>query len=67
MKIKKNQLEKNKVNTDSRKKDHKEFIKNSKLILKSRERFRNKKHNVLTDEVKKIALSVLTTIKEYNQ
>ena len=35
------QLERNKVNADSLKKDHKEFMKNNKLILKSRQRFRS--------------------------
>ena len=35
------QLERNKINADSLKKDHKEFMKNNKLILKSRQRFRS--------------------------
>ena len=35
----------------------KEFIKNNKLILKSLQRFRSKKHNEFTKEVNKIALS----------
>ena len=37
--------------------NHKEFIKNKILILKSQQRFKNKKHNVFTEEVNKIALS----------
>ena len=35
----------------------KEFIKNSKLILKTQQRFRSEKHNVFTEEINKIALS----------
>ena len=52
MKIKK----KNKVDVYSLKEIHKEFLKNNKLILKSRQRFRSDKH-VFTEEVSKIALS----------
>ena len=36
-------LEKNKVNVNSLKKNHKEFMKNNKLILKSQQRFRSEK------------------------
>ena len=43
--------------TQSPKKDHKEFIKNNKLILKTQQRFENEKHNVFTEEVNKNALS----------
>ena len=32
-------------------------MKNDKLILKSQQRFRSKKHNVFTEEFNKIALS----------
>ena len=42
---------------DNPRKIHKEFIKNNKLILKSQQRFRSKKHNVFTEEVGKIPLS----------
>ena len=42
---------------DNLEKDHKEFIKNNKLILKSEQRFRSKKNNVFPEEVNKIALS----------
>ena len=38
------------------KENHKELIKN-KLILKLRQSFRSEKHNALTEEVNKIALS----------
>ena len=36
---------------------HNEFIKNNRVILKSQERFRSKKHNVFTGDVDKISLS----------
>ena len=42
---------------DSLKEDHKEFIKNKKLILKIQQRFRSEKHNAFTEEINKIALS----------
>ena len=41
-------LEKNKFNVDSLRKNHKEFTKNNKLILKSQQTFKREKHNVLT-------------------
>ena len=44
---------KNKIDVDS----PKEFIKNNKLILKTQQRFKSKRHNVFTEEVNKIALS----------
>ena len=37
--------------------NHKEFIRNDKLILKSQHKFRDKKHNVFTKRVNKIALN----------
>ena len=52
-----NHLEKNKFDVDSLKEDQKEFIKNNKLILKTQQRFRSEKHNVITEEINKIALS----------
>ena len=42
-----NHLENNKTDVDSLKEDHKEFIKSNKLILKTQQRFRSEKHNVL--------------------
>ena len=42
---------------DSLKEDHKEFIKNNKLILKTQQRLRSEKNNAFTEEVNKIALS----------
>ena len=39
------------------KKIHKEHIKNNKLILKSKKIFSSEKHNLLTEEINKIALS----------
>ena len=48
-------LEKNKIDVDSLKEDHKKLINNNKLILKTQQRFRNEKHNVFTKEINKIA------------
>ena len=56
-KTKINYLEKNEINIDSLKKNHKEFIKNNKSILKRQGRFKSERHNVFADEVYKIALS----------
>ena len=50
-----NQLEKNKLHMDSLKENHKEFIKNSILILQ--QGFRGEKHNVFTDKNNKLPLS----------
>ena len=47
-----NQLEKNKTNVNSLR-----IHKNNRLILKSQQRFKSKKHNVFTEAVNKIALS----------
>ena len=52
-----NQIEKNKVNTESLRENRKEFIKNNKLILKIHQRFKSETHNVFTEEINKIALS----------
>ena len=38
-------------------KNYKEFIKNDKLVLKSQQRFRIRKHNLFTEEVNMITLS----------
>ena len=35
----------------------KEFIKNNRIILKSQQRFKSKKHNIYTAKVSKIVLS----------
>ena len=45
------------VDVGNLKDDNKEFIKNNKLILKTQQRFRSKKHNEFTEEINKIALS----------
>ena len=50
-----NHLEK--TDTDSLKKDHKEYIRNNQLVLKTQERFKSERHNVFTEESNKIALS----------
>ena len=52
-----NDLEQNHLNVDSLRENHKEFIKNNKLILKLQQRFTNEKHNVFTEDVNKISLS----------
>ena len=49
-----NQLETNKVDLNTLRENHKEFIINNELILKSQVRFRSEKHNVFTKEVNKI-------------
>ena len=61
-----NHLENTIVDVDSLKEDHKEFIKNNELILRSQKRFRTKKHNVFTEKINKAALSV-NDDKKYNQ
>ena len=59
-------LEKNRNEVNIVKKDHKEFIKNNKLILKAQQRFRSEKHNVFTEKINKIALVPMMT-KEHKQ
>ena len=57
LKNKINHLEKNKINIDSLKKHHKEFIRINKLILKTQQRSQSERHNVFTEEINKVALS----------
>ena len=52
-----NYLEKNEIDVDCLKKDHKEFIKNNKIILKTQQRFKSERHNAFTEETNKIASS----------
>ena len=52
-----NHLEKNKFDIHSLKKDHKEFITNNKVISKTQQRFKSKKHNFFTEEINKITLN----------
>ena len=47
-----------KIDIDSAKKSHKEFVKNNKLILKTQQRFKSERFNVFTEETNKIALIV---------
>ena len=42
---------------NSLRENHKEFMKNNNLILKSQQRFKSEEQNVFTEEVNKIALS----------
>ena len=41
----------------SLRKNHKEFIRNNKSILKTQQRFKSERHNAFTEETNKIALS----------
>ena len=45
------------LDADSLRENREEFIKNNRLILNSKQRFWSEKHNVFTEEAKKIALS----------
>ena len=47
----------NKIDKDSIKENHKEFIKNYKLRLKIQKKFKSQRPNVSTEEMNKIALS----------
>ena len=38
--------------------DYEEFIKNNTLILETQQRFKSKSHNVFTEEINKVALSL---------
>ena len=42
---------------ESLRENRKEFIKNGRLLLKSKQRIRSEKHNIFTEEVNKISLS----------
>ena len=42
---------------NSLKEDPKELIKSNTLILKTQQRFRSERHNILTEEINKIVLS----------
>ena len=42
---------------DNLRENHKEFIENREIILKSQQRLKRKKHNVSTKKVHKIALT----------
>ena len=61
-------MEKNKIDVDSLKEDQKKFLKNSKLILKTQQRFRSKKHNAFTEEIIICIICIYQMmIKECNQ
>ena len=49
-----NNLRKKKIDVDSLKKDQKEILKNTKLILKTQQRPNSERHNVFTEEMNKI-------------
>ena len=46
-------LENSKIDVNSLKENYKGFLKDNRLVLKSKQRFGSKKNNVLTKEVKK--------------
>ena len=48
-----NHPEKNIFDTDGLKENHKESIRKNRLILTSQQRFRSKKHNVFTEDVRR--------------
>ena len=52
-----NHLEKNTIDIDRIKENHKEFIKKDKSILKTQQRFKSGRRNGFTEETNKIALS----------
>ena len=51
-----NYLEKKGINVDNLKEDKEEFIKN-RMKLKTQKRFKSERHNVFTEEIRKIALN----------
>ena len=57
MEKKLNYLRKKQIDVDSPKKYQKEFVKNNKLILKTKQRFKSERHNVFTKESNKTALT----------
>ena len=58
-----NHLEKNEIEVESLKKDHKELMKNNKLISKTQQRFNSERHSVFIEEINKTALSSNDNIK----
>ena len=52
-----NYIEINKIDIDSTKENHQEFIENNKSIIKIQQSFKSERHNVFTEEISKIALS----------
>ena len=53
-----NYLGNNKINVDIFKKDHKDFIKNTKLVLQTQQIFKSERHNIFTEEINEVALSL---------
>ena len=51
-----NHLGKNKIDICNLKKDYKEFIKDSTLLLKIQKRFKSERHNDFTEEINKTVL-----------
>ena len=48
----------NKIDAKTLIQNHKEFIKNNKIILKSQQRFKSERHNVFNEEIHKVTLSL---------
>ena len=53
-----NDLETNKIDIDHIKKNPKQLIRNNQSMLKTQQRFKSERHNVFTEEIKKIAFSL---------
>ena len=49
-------LEKKEINVDCLKEDQRKFVEKTKLVLKTQQRFKSKRHNVFTEEINKMAL-----------
>ena len=47
-------LEKNGTNIDSIKKNHKDLIKNNRMLVKTQQRFKSKRHKVFTEDCFKL-------------
>ena len=49
-------LEKKEINVDCLKEGQRKFVEKTKLVLKTQQRFKSKRHNVFTEEINKMAL-----------
>ena len=56
-----NHLEQNHIEVDSLRENHKECIKNYRIILRSQQRFGIEKHNVFTEKFNRTALNANNT------
>ena len=53
-----NDLEKNQIEIDHIKENHREFMKNNKSMLESQQKFKSERHNAISEEINKVALSL---------